>query len=146
VINLYKFLRLPFQKKMLCLEAAFFLLTSRLALQCLPFRLIQRFMNRAPKQPQLQGEERKRMREDIRWVISGMANHLPGETVCFPQGLAAQEMLRRRNIGTTLYFGATAKAGISLKSHVWVQDGEAAVIGCRGAAGYKIVAKFPNVL
>jgi len=46
-------------------------------------------------------------------------------------------------VSTTLYYGAASQAGQGLSAHVWVQDGEAEVVGKRSAAGVKVLARYP---
>lgn len=141
---LSKFVCLSSEKKVLFIEALYCLTLSRLALKVLPFRMIQRFMNRLPAQPEVRGDDRIRIREDVIWAISRASRFLPGKTVCFPQGITAQEMLRRRRIGTVLYYGATTKLYNGLTGHVWVKDGSHGVIGCEIASDYKLLAFYPK--
>jgi len=125
-------------------EAILCLLLARLALFCFPFKMIQWFMNRPARQPEVQGNERKMLRNAVRWSILRATPLLPGKTACFPRGIAAQVMLRRRRISTTLYYGALTQHDKRLTSHVWVQDGQSGVIGLRAAHGYKIIGKYPE--
>jgi len=131
-------------KRALFLEAVFCLLLARLALQCLSFKTITWFLNRPARQPELRGVEREMFRKAVRQSILSAAKLLPGKSVCFPRGIAAQAMLRRRRIGTMLYYGAATYSGKGLTSHVWVLDGQDGVIGHRVAHGYKIIASYPE--
>jgi len=133
-----------FHKRLLLVEAILYLLLARVALYCLPFKMIVWFMNRHTKQPQLQGEARECLRNAVRWSVLRATQILPGKTVCFPRAIAAQAMLRRRKIGTTLYYGAVTQAERGLTSHVWVQDEQSGVIGLRAAHGYKTIARYPE--
>jgi len=131
-------------RKFLLVEAMLYLLLARLTLICLPFKVLTWFMTRLAKLPELQGEERKSLIRAVRWSILRTSHRLPVKIVCFPRAIAAQAMLRRRRIGTTLYYGAATQPGKGLTSHVWVQDGQDGVIGYRAAHGYKIIAKYPE--
>jgi len=133
-----------FYKRFLFFEAVVSLLLARLALHCLPFKTIKWFLNRPTKQPELHGVEREEFRKSVRWAILRAVKLLPGKTVCFPRGIAAQAMLRRRKIGTILYYGAVTHPDKGLTSHVWVLDGQDGVIGHRVASGYKVIAKYPE--
>ena len=129
----------------LCLvEAIFFLLLARLALICLPFKTIARQLQRTPPQREILGEQRRLEINAVRRSIIRAVRLLPVRMVCFPRALAAYAMLRRRSISTTLYYGAVTKPGKGLLSHVWVQDGCDGVIGFRAAAGYKVIATYPQ--
>jgi hypothetical protein len=141
---LNKFYRLSLTKKLMCFEAACYLMSARWALAFLPFKFIEAFMNRISKYPEIISDHRPPIITDVVWSIVRVAKHLPGETVCFPRGISAQAMLLRRNISTTLYYGSTSQLGSGLASHVWVKDGDHEVIGCRECSAYKTIAKFPN--
>lgn len=131
-------------RRLLLIEAMCYLSLAKVALICLPYKRLTWFLNRPAKQPELRGEEREMLRKAVRWSILRAAKLLPWKTVCFPQGIAAQAILRRRRISTTLYYGAATQPDKGLTSHVWVQDGSEGVIGHRAANGYKIIAKYPE--
>ncbi len=141
---LHRFLRQPAGRRLLLIEATVYLLLARLALRVLPFRRIAAWLNRPSQRAELTGEERERIRKEVVWAIERTARHLPGETVCFPRGLAAQTMLRRRSISTTLYYGAATLPERGLTAHVWVQDGDEGVVGHREAGSYHILARYPE--
>jgi transglutaminase superfamily protein len=141
---LNELVRPQIHRKFLFAEATFYLMLARLALVCLPFKMLVWFMNRLSRQPELQGEERELLIRAVRWSILRASHRLPVKIVCFPRAIAAQAMLRRRRIGTTLYYGAATQPDKGLMSHVWVQDGQEGVIGFRAANGYKIIAKYPG--
>jgi hypothetical protein len=125
-------------------EALVSLLLARLALHLLPFKSIQWYLKRPTGKPELAGVERERVRKAVRRAILQAVKLLPGKTVCFPRALAAQAMLRRRRIGTSLYYGAMTHRDKGLITHVWVLDGNEGVIGHRVSDGYKIIARYPN--
>ena len=131
-------------RKILLFEAMFYLMLAKLALMSLSFKTLVLYMNRATRQPELQGEERKIIKNLVRWSVLQATHALPGKTTCFPRGIAAQAMLRRRRISTTLFYGAATQSGKGFVSHVWVQDGNEGVIGLRAAKGYKIIARYPE--
>ncbi len=87
--------------------------------------------------------ERAKLREEVQWAIGEAKWYLPGKTMCFPQAIAAQAMLRRRGISTTLYYGAVTLPTRELKAHVWVQDGTIGVVGYETAKDYHILAQYP---
>ena len=141
---LRNYLRYPAYRRRMLLEAATLLLLARLALRILPFRRLRWFFDRAPHGPQLQGDQRQQVRREVAWAIDRAAAHLPGQTVCFPRGIAAQLMLVRRRVGVTLYYGAATLPGRGLSSHVWVQDGDIGVVGHQEAAQFKVLARYPD--
>src|SRR5271163_3892061 len=102
-----KFLRQPAERRKLFVEAFLYLVSARVMLLLLSFRQLTRFFNRSsPTERTPANSERARLRQDVRWAIARAAEYLPGETACFPRGIAAQAMLRRRGCNATLYYGA----------------------------------------
>jgi hypothetical protein len=97
---------------------------------------------RAPRRAEVEGRLRDAVRSDIRRAIVGASRRLPG-TVCFPQAIAAQAMLRRRGISTTLVCGAATHRIAGLQAHVWVLDRTEAVMGCRNSHNFVELARYP---
>lgn len=131
------------ERKLLLVEALLCLVLARMAVTLFPFRTIRWFMSLPSRQPEVLGVRRRALRNAVRWAILRAAKCLPG-TVCLPRGMAAQHMLRRRRIATTLYFGAATLPDKGLTSHVWVVDGEEGVMGLRASRGYKVIARYPE--
>lgn len=126
---------------LLLVEAGLFLAAAAAAIALLPFARVARLASgrwlasgRAPDGNQLQ---------ELRWAIEAVARRAPFRSKCFERGLAAQWMLRRRGLETTLFYGAMRGAGGELSAHVWVRSGERGVIGCEEAAGFATLARFP---
>lgn len=142
--TLTKFLRQTPQRRGLLLEAALSLILARLALRVVPFRRLKPFFIRPVHGPEVDGPARERLRREVVWAISRTARFLPGKTVCFPRGIVAQAMLRRRGVATTLYYGVTTGNSNGSTAHVWVQDGAQGVVGHRDIATYHILARYPE--
>ncbi len=149
------------------LRVIFLLLVARLALRIVPFRYLTWFFERPPKCPtdtfakrqqilaalrmkyairqeEITDSEREQFRKGVLWIIDLAAWFLPGETVCFPRAIAAQEHLRRLGVGTTLYYGAATLPERGLTAHVWLQDGSEIVVGQHDGQGYHILARYPK--
>lgn len=134
---------MPREARRYWFEALVFLTAARFGLWLLPFARLTWFFERGG-QDKLRGAERTRVREGVQWAISEASLYLPGETVCFPRAIAAQLMLRRRGITTTLYYGAATLPTRELKAHVWLQDGAIGVVGHESAGEYHILARYPE--
>ena len=130
------------KRRALQVEAALLLVAAKLTLRVVPFARLARTFERAARGPELTGPERQRLIRDVQHAIVASAHRLPGKYVCFPRGIAAQTMLRRRGVSTTLIYGAATLPGQSLTGHVWVMDGENGVIGHRKAEGYRVLARY----
>jgi len=126
-------------------EAAMYLLAARLALAIFSFRRLTGFLGRGARQPELTGEARARARGEVRAAIMTIWRRAPWQTTCFHRAIAAQSMLRRRRVSTTLYYGAATLDKRGLKTHVWLQDGDVGVMG-HGIARrnrYHVLARYP---
>ena len=132
--------------RILITEAMLYLLLARVALICFPFRFIAWYLNRSARGEDVQGDARKVLVRSIRRAIFRASHLLPVKMVCFPKAIAAYAMLRRRNVGTILYYGAVTTPDNGLMSHAWVQDGKDGVVGLRVSVSYKIIAKYPQQL
>jgi hypothetical protein len=125
-------------------EAAAYLAVARLAIRTIPFRWLVRFFERPVRTPELDGTARAAAREEVRAAIRGAGKRLPGGAVCFPRAFAAQAMLRRRGVSTTLYCGARRFPRRGLRAHVWLADGEHPVTGVHASAGHVPLAQYEN--
>jgi hypothetical protein len=76
----------------------------------------------------------------VRWAIEAAARHLPWHPVCLPQAVAAQWMLRRRGIPSTLYLGADPTA--DYHAHAWVRAGTTIVTGGPLEKRFAVVSSF----
>jgi hypothetical protein len=122
-------------------EAGLFLVAAAAAIALLSFARIARFAGQA-RPASRRALDSDQLRE-LRWAIEAVARRVPFRSKCFERGLAAQWMLRRRGIETTLFYGAVRGAEGALSAHVWVRSGDRDVIGCEEAAGFALLARFP---
>jgi hypothetical protein len=127
----------------LLLEAAVLLAIARSVIFVLPFRIVALALNR-PFGALRQTRERNQARKDIRWAVERGARCLPGETVCFPKGIAAHIMCRARGIESVLYYGALSSPAEGLIAHVWLKDGNTGIVGHSVAHRYSVLAQFPQ--
>jgi len=66
------------------------------------------------------------------------------QTTCFSRAVAAQSMLRRRGIASTLFYGVAVFPGSGLRTHVWLQDGADGIVGHLAAKDYHPLARYPG--
>lgn len=137
-----------------CLETLFYLLGARLALAVFSFQQLTWFFERPARQPELSGDARTFMCRGVRYIIYYLDQRMLGNrTTCFHRAIAAQAVLRRHRVGTTLYYGiakvqdpfGAPEPGLS--RHVWVQDGENGVVDhlILREVNYKIMARYPEL-
>ena len=134
----------PFGDYVLFGEALIALTAASLAIRLLPFRVVvAAAVHPAVRRP-LAPERRRERRARVRRAVTRLAGRLPWRPLCFPQGLAAQWMLRRRGIPSVLYYGAAPDRAKGVAAHVWVCDDDVAVVGGEAARGMAILARFPG--
>lgn len=133
-------------RRLLTAEAILYLSIARLALTLVPFERLAGFFERPIRQLELTGDARVRARREVRSVIFRLYRRWPGATTCFHRAIAAQAMLRRRGVPTTLYYGAVTLPIRGLATHAWVQDGSEGVVGDITARRdhYHILACYPK--
>jgi len=125
-------------------EAACLLLVARMVLRLLPFRHLADWFARPLRGPELRGAARRRARFEVQRAIFLAWRYLPAASTCFHRALAAHLMLRRRKVGTTLWYGANRQPSPGVRGHVWIQDGEFIIVG-RDASRHCIpLACFPQ--
>lgn len=80
----------------------------------------------------------------VSWAVQCAARHVPFGFVCLPQAVAAQRMLRRRGIASTLYLGVAPdrKKPDAIAAHAWLRAGDKIVTGEREAAAHRQLASF----
>lgn len=125
------------------------LMAAALALKFLPFRRVVRWGGFHASQPRPGKQSSLPARHpgspgQVGHAVQRAARHLPLELVCLPQALAAQWMLRRRGIASTLHFGmAKSAAGERpMEAHAWLTVAGLGVVGIAASQGFTEVARF----
>jgi hypothetical protein len=125
-------------------EAATSLTAASLAIRLLPFRRLIQVFTRALPGPELTGPARAQAIADVRRAVLAAAARLPNRPLCFPQAVAAQAMLRRRGVVSTVCYGVTTKPEQGLGAHVWLVAGDVGVVGHDLAARFPLLATYSN--
>jgi hypothetical protein len=76
----------------------------------------------------------------VEWAVATAARNLPWKPVCLPQAVAAQWMLRRKGIPSTLYLGIDPAGNYD--AHAWVRAGAVIVTGGPSIQRYAVVSTF----
>jgi Transglutaminase-like superfamily len=135
------FIRLPFRDRLLLLEAVLALATASIVLRTVTFARLAKYIGRHMTQsPSCAPEPVEQQAMRVRWAVDVAANNLPWKPVCFPRAIAATAMLKRRGIGSTLYFGVDAARG--LDAHAWVRVGSLIVSGAPVEPRFTVVSTF----
>jgi hypothetical protein len=125
------------RRRALIAEAAFWLLTARLALLLVPFPKLARtlgdFVPAAdPRVAQVTApttEAQAQIAREVSWAVTRGAAHVPFRAVCLPQAMAARIMLKRRGVASAMHFGAGRGADKPLDAHAWLDAAGVKVTG-----------------
>jgi len=126
-------------------EAVAALSLASLAVRFVPFRRIVAWVEALaalPLRVDLASPDRRAVRARVRWAVVASAERLPWRPVCFPQGLAAFWMLRRRGVPCTFYYGAQPSDQKGVEAHVWICDGDIPIVGGEAAPGMKVLLRI----
>ena len=118
-----KFRGLSRRQCSLLLEAAFWLVLSRLVVMFVCFPRIARHIGRlhAPADLRADSSQDAADAREISWAIDRSVRLLPVRLVCLPQALAAWQMLHLRGIWSRVHFGASREPQWApLTTHAWV--------------------------
>jgi len=127
----------------MALEALSWLAVAALTLRGRPFASAKRLAEWPLRRPPFDEAVSARLADEVRWAVLAAARRAPWRTACFPRGLAAQIMLRRRGVPARLYYGARSDDSAGLAAHVWVRAGGRMVVGGEGAEDFAVLAVFP---
>ncbi len=129
----------------LLLEAVCSLALARVGLRLLPFRRLAATLGeRQAVTAALRSPETQDRAEEVGWALGALARLTPWKSNCLTQAVAAQWMLGRRHIPSTLYLGVargTAEPG-TMAAHAWVACGARTIAGVTGHERYAVIATF----
>jgi hypothetical protein len=132
-------------ERVLLIEAFILLSLARLAVHALPFKCLAvtlgRHMNESGTQISASDLHHARL---IGQAIRSAANNSPWESVCLPQAVAGQWMLKRRHIVATLYLGVVKDDNKpeKLAAHAWLRCGDLILTGAAGHRQFTVVSTF----
>lgn len=135
------FVRLPAPDRRALLEAVTFSTLAAILVHTVQFRRLTRRLGHhmAVSGTEIDTDRRAQVAL-VCWAIDAAERHLPWHPVCLPRAIAAQWMLRRRQIPSTLYLGADPARDYD--AHAWVRAGRTVVTGGPLDDRYKVVSTF----
>ena len=122
-------------------EAACLIALAWTAIRLLPFRIVMRSTGFGPA-PREQPDAGA-VGVAVRQAVKRAERRLPWAIVCFPEGLAAHWMLRRRGLASQLHYGLRPSVE-ELSAHVWVTLAGDVVVGEEAENPHHCVAIFPQ--
>ncbi len=78
----------------------------------------------------------------VGWAVETMARHLPWDSRCLAQAIAAWWMLARRGIHGTVYFGVARNPDKPFDAHAWLRCGSRIVTGGHGLGQFQVISCF----
>ena len=123
-------------------EALGALTAASAAIKLLPFRTVVRTMNYGRSGLASDPADHGPLADEVRRAVKRASVRLPWAIVCFPEGLAAHWMLRRRGASSRVHYGLRQSES-KLSAHVWVTLGGAVVVGEETVDPHTCVAVFP---
>jgi hypothetical protein len=135
-------LRLPPNERRVAAEAAFELIRASLALKLAPRGRAVGMLGRVPGSD---GDKpvdaaSAAAAERLGAMVARVASRLPWKPNCLRQAIAAQRMLRRREIPGVLHLGITQPR--ERAAHAWVTVGGDPIVGADGLTDYAPIAAF----
>jgi hypothetical protein len=113
-------------------EAWLRLAASKCRLRAQPFRAIAPALGHPVPTADLELSEDPCPGADrIGWAVRTASRYTLWTSGCLPQAIAAKQMLRRRGLPSTVYFGMARTPNGTLRAHAWVRAGATPVVGGR---------------
>ena len=132
------FRRLSWADRLLIVEAALMLGMARVCVVTVPFRMLAKWLARAPDRPTTDVAQVLRVGR----AVATAARHVPWNAVCLPQAMAAKAMLARRGQGSAFHLGAMIEADGKLSAHAWLECDGRIVTGAAGMRGMSHLVRF----
>lgn len=146
---LTKFGRFNWHERLALAEALVLVMAAAPLVRWLPFRMLARAISRPVACPLPMGDRRSQLGDLVGWAVDRASKRSPFRAMCIECGVAAQWMLRRRGIDSTLFYGIGLGDGGNrpsrgIDAHVWVMDGTIDIVGLPEPGRYAVVARFPQ--
>lgn len=139
---LRRFLTRPSRDRRALVEAFLLLALARAALTVVPFRRLAAWLGTPATGSTAPSRAEEGEVEIVGRAIATAARHLPWDSRCFAQSLAATAMLRRRGLASITSLGVAREPGGGLRAHAWTRCGDLPVAGGDEAARYQVVAIY----
>ncbi len=140
-----KFTHLSRREQMLLIEALFHLTLAQVIILLLPFRWFSSRLGQASTESNKQlSPTQATSAAQVGAAVARMSPHTLWDNACLTQAVAAQWMLHRRNIPSTLYLGIEKESKQKWLAHAWVRCGQNILVGANGYTQYTVVSSFAN--
>ena len=124
---LRKFFSLPAKDRLILVKAFFLLFFIRLGLWLLPFRTLQKTLERLFHHPDTSHEPSLSPKK-VSWAVSAVSLYVPSAT-CLAQALTLQALLAREGIRSELGIGVARDDTSGITAHAWLEVDGKVIIG-----------------
>lgn len=142
-----KFGRFNWEERRALGEALLLLALGAVAVRLMPLKWLGRISGAGPfGRPPCDADRAEVLTWMVGWAVQRAARRSPLRAKCFEQGLAAQIMLRRRGIDSTLFYGVGVAPCIErpVRAHVWVETERFPVVGRPEPGDFALLATWPQ--
>ncbi|MFB6730491.1 lasso peptide biosynthesis B2 protein [Bacillus mobilis] len=142
VRKIRKFFLLDMKTMFLFIEAYMYLGWARF-LKSMPFSKIAPTLGTHMDETSLNcNESNKLILRSISEAIHIMSQHTFWESKCLVSAIAGMEMLKRRQIESTLYLGTAKDKDGKMLAHAWLRSGPFYITGAEEMERFTVVSKF----
>ena len=122
-----KFFSLPAKERQILLKAFFLLIIIRLALWFLPFRTLQKTLDRLFHYPAISHKPSLSPKK-VSWAVSAVSLYVPSAT-CLARALTLQALLSQEGIHSDLRIGVARDDASGITAHAWLEIDGTVIIG-----------------
>jgi hypothetical protein len=141
--HLRKYLRRSWRDRLWLIEATVCLGLARLAIGVLPFRWLAPYLGQQQwESPATDVPDASEHVRRISHTVLTMSQHVPWQSTCLVQAIAAKMMLQRRGTCSTLYLGVAKDGDEGLLAHAWLRSGTTILTGGPGWERFTVVSTF----
>lgn len=131
------------QDKLLLIEALFYTGVARLAMVSTSFKILRKLMGEYNKNKVSELSQQEHILIfKVKWAVLLVSKYTPWKSECLVQALAAQRMLKKRNVNSTIHLGVGKDMHSNILAHAWLKCGGITVTGESKEGFFKEVAKF----
>ena len=113
----HRLARLDGTERRLLARALLWIVSARVGLRVLPYRMLARLLDRASRRAPL---GTLCSPEKVRWALVAAARRLPG-TRCLAWAIACRNLLRQAGFVSELRIGVAKTPGGAFRAHAWVE-------------------------
>lgn len=130
------------KNKKIVLKAWIYCAYYRILIKYIPMKYLEKkFGIKGEESPELVDKDQYKNAVIVGHEVNRIADKTPWESKCLVRALAAQKILYKKKIQTTLYLGVGKDKESKMIAHAWLRCGECYITGGNGAK-YAIVARF----